>query len=115
VRFATLAASAAAALALVPAVPAAQPPPARLTLTSRTPVVVRGDAFRAYEAVRLTVVAKTTSAFRVRANGRGIFTVTARGVTLSRCGAFYVRAVGAGGSVAALKLPLPACMPAQNP
>jgi hypothetical protein len=100
-----------AVLALAGAAGATSSPP-RLTLAARTPtLVVRGTGFRARELV--TVTAATVVA-HVRATRLGAFTLDT-GVTLSRCSGVIVRAVGAHGTIAWLKLPQPACMPAKTP
>jgi hypothetical protein len=99
-----------AGLALAGAAAATSAPP-RLAIAARTPtVVVHGSGFRPRE--RVTVTAGTTVA-HIRATRLGTFTVDT-GLTLSRCTAFLVRAVGSAGSDVLLKLPQPACMPARS-
>jgi hypothetical protein len=100
-----------AALALAGAAAATSSPP-RLTVATRTPtLVVRGSGFHARE--RVTVTASAT-VLHVRATRLGSFTLDT-GVALSRCSGAVVRAVGSMGSIALLKLPQPACMPAKSP
>jgi hypothetical protein len=100
-----------AVLALAGAAAATSAPP-RLALAARMPtVVVRGTGFHARE--RVTVTAGTTVA-HVRATRLGAFTVDT-GVVLSRCNGMIIRAVGASGITALLKLPRPECSPARNP
>lgn len=108
---ARLAAVLLAVLALAGAAAATSSPP-RLALTARTPtVVLHGSGFRARERVTVTAA---TAVLHVRATRLGAFTLDT-GVALSRCQGMIVRAVGARGSVALLKLPQPACMPVKSP
>jgi hypothetical protein len=110
--------AAAAALLLAVAAPAAAapaaaaPPPPSLTLVRTAPLTVRGSGFAPLERVRLTAPATGAS---VRASSSGAFTAALPGARVSRCSALVVRAVGAGGSTALLKLPRPACMDAKSP
>src|SRR5919198_1327180 len=87
---------------------AASPAPS-LRLVTRQPVAVQGAHFRAFEAVTLTVTALPPQVKRVKASRRGSFAVAFDKPVVRRCGSFAIRAVGARGSVAMLKLPLPAC------
>lgn len=89
--------------------------PPTLTLASRQPVAVTGAHFRAGELVRVVATSDGVWSARVRADVRGRFAVDFPAVVVSRCSGLQIRAVGARGSVAALKLPLPACLPARNP
>lgn len=99
-----------AALALAGAAGAGAPRPS-LAIVDRQPVVVRGAHFGARELVRVTALANGTQTLRVRATQGGTFVATFRGVALGRCAGLRIRAVGARGHVAAVKLPLPACLP----
>jgi hypothetical protein len=107
------AAAAALLLAAVAAPAAAAPPPPSLTIVRTAPnLTVRGSGFTPLERVRLT--APMTSA-AVRASSSGGFTAELPGAHVSRCSALVVRAVGATGDTALLKLPRPACMPVTSP
>jgi hypothetical protein len=100
----------AAALAASGSAGAARPVPS-LTLADTQPVVLHGAHFRPRESVRVDALGTHVA---VRASARGTFTVTVGQGPLPRCGA-RIQAVGARGSIALLKLPLPACMPAALP
>jgi hypothetical protein len=84
----------------------------RLTMVSRTPLVVRGTGFRPEE--RVTVSALTslrTVVVRTRATAGGVFRVRFGSFT-QPCGRpFAVRARGAAGSSALLRLAAPPCVP----
>jgi len=85
-------------------------------MVSPKPVVVTGAHFKAQEKVKLTLRTPTDVLVRrTTASRRGSFRSDFGTVTFGRCGSFTVRAVGAKGSSAMLKLPLPACMPARSP
>ena len=82
-----------------------------LSLLNRHPVVLRGLGFRAGEKIRVTMTT-TIAATRARivyASTRGAFTVRFTNLSIPRCGGAYARARGNTGSVATLKIPLPAC------
>jgi hypothetical protein len=99
-------------VALAAAAPAVAAAPS-LSLASRTPdLVVRGRSFRPHE--RVSVVAASLRAV-VRASRAGAFVADLGSFTGSRCTGLVVRATGSAGSVAVLKLPRPACMPASQP
>jgi hypothetical protein len=100
-----------AALVLAAGAGATSRPPA-LTLAAQLPrIVVHGSGFHPRE--RVTVIAGLRTV-HVRATRLGSFVVDT-GLTVSRCTAPLVRAVGALGDAALLKLPQPACMPARAP
>lgn len=86
-----------------------------LAVVERQPLVVRGAHFGARELVRVTAVSDGSESVRVRATRRGTFVVTLPGLTVDRCSGLGIRAVGGRGHVAAVKLPLPACLPARSP
>jgi hypothetical protein len=96
--------------ALVASAPAAARPAPSLALAVGPPVVLRGAHFGAREAVRVDAAGRR---YTIRASRRGTFALSI-GV-LPRCGGIRVDAVGARGSVALLKLPRPACLPARSP
>jgi hypothetical protein len=80
-----------------------------LRLAGNAPLTVRGTHFRPSERVRVTVIAEVRRSKRVTASRTGAF-IARFDATFDRCsGSLIVRAVGAGGSEAALKLPQPAC------
>jgi hypothetical protein len=81
-----------------------------LRLLDSSPLTVKGVAFKPRERVRVTANLESGSLQAiVRATRRGTFLVTFEEISV-RCG-FTVRAVGAAGSRATLKLPQPACPP----
>ena len=106
-------AAAVAAVALGSAA-ATRPAPA-LSIAARQPVQIRGVHFLPRELVRVTATSDATETQRVRASASGSFLVSFDGMVLDRCSGLRVRAAGSRGSVALLKLPLPACLPARNP
>ncbi len=74
------------------------------------PFVVRGVHFRPRERVLVRVIADGGRHFRrVRADRRGVFVVTLRGVRIERCEGYYVIAIGAKGSRAVTKPIFPLC------
>ena len=85
-----------------------------LKLAKRTPVTVHGVYFKSLERVTVTAtVAGIRTAKRVRASQTGSFTLAfGADVVTDRCSGFVVRAVGARGSVAVVKLPQLMCAPA---
>ena len=90
----------------------AAPPSPSLRLASREPLVVQGARFRAFEHVTVTVVALPRQVKRVTTSRAGSFRIAFDKVLVGGCGRFAVRAVGTRGSVALLKIPLPACIAA---
>jgi hypothetical protein len=104
-----------AAAAAAPSMLAAAPPAPALSVAGTQPVAVRGAHFLPHEWVRVTVLAKGSHTARPHASGTGTFTVTFPGLLLGACAGLQVRAVGSRGSVATLKLPRRACMPAKSP
>ena len=83
-----------------------------LSLAARQPVVLKGRDFHPLERVRVTLVMRVTRVRLVRAGRTGSFLVAFDGTNVPRCGGMFARARGASGSLATLKIPLPACMPA---
>jgi hypothetical protein len=81
-----------------------------LQMTSRVPFAVQGLNFKAREHVTVSVLSKTTKQKPVVATPTGTFRVVFDDVSVGRCGDFIIRARGARGSTALLKLPLPACI-----
>jgi hypothetical protein len=105
---------AALALVFVGAGFAASLPPS-LRLVSRQPLVVRGAHFAALERVTLTASSVPARVARTHATRAGTFRVAFARTVVRACGPFVVRAVGSRGSVAAIRIPLPACMAEQGP
>jgi hypothetical protein len=93
----------------------ARPKP-HLRLLDRTPVTLKGTYFRAGERVRVTVTTTETQTRVLRASRLGSFTAQFENVTVGRCGGLAVRAVGARGAQATLKvLQEPDCAPGLGP
>jgi hypothetical protein len=84
---------------------------ATLSLADRQPVALRGRAFHSLERVRVTLVTRVTRVKEVRASRTGTFSVAFLGTNVPHCGGMFARARGASGSLATLKIPLPACQP----
>jgi hypothetical protein len=78
--------------------------PARLTLSSRQPLIVSGSHFRHRERVRVVVrAAGVTRVRRVRASRAGRFTARFGAVASGPCGRLSVVATGRRGSRAVLR------------
>jgi len=86
-----------------------------LTLAGSRPLVLRGHGFKPYERARVVVVARLTRAKNVRASSSGSFTVRFVALSIPRCGGVFATARGRAGTVARLKIPLPACQPVSKP
>ena len=84
---------------------------ASLSLADRQPIVLKGRGFRPLERVRLTLETRVRLVRDVRAGRNGSFAVTFLGTNVPHCGGMFARARGAAGSLATLKIPLPACQP----
>jgi hypothetical protein len=98
-----------AALIVVGSSAASWPRPS-LTLRGIAPVIVDGAHFHSGERVKITVLPGPSVG--VRANSRGAFSVTLRGVPVDRCSGLIVRARGTAGSLAvARRPPLQQCGP----
>jgi hypothetical protein len=98
-----------------PSVFAAAAPTPALSISMRQPVAVRGAHFAPRESVRVIVLLNGSHTVRAHASGTGSFSVTFPNLSLGPCGGLQISATGARGSVATLKLPQRACMPAKNP
>ena len=72
---------------------------------------MRGLNFQAGERVRVILSAQDVLVRRAKASAAGSFVVSFGQVSIGRCEAFGVRAVGDRDSRAVLKLPQPACLP----
>jgi hypothetical protein len=77
---------------------------AYITITSRSPVVVRGMGFRPSERVTVSISAKATYKKVVTASRLGGFRVTFRGKTVGPCQFYSAQARGNRGSIASLKV-----------
>jgi hypothetical protein len=82
---------------------------ATLSLLQRQPIVLRGRGFHQLERVRLVLETRVRRVKQVRAGRGGSFTAAFVGVSVPHCGGIFVHARGAAGSLATLKIPLPAC------
>jgi len=81
-----------------------------LKLVSTQPVIVRGLHFQTLERVRVSLLGSESESRQVRATAAGAFRVAFAGTAEDPCSAFAVRAVGARGSKAVLKIN-PECAP----
>jgi hypothetical protein len=91
-------------------------PKPHLRVLDRAPLTLRGTHFRARERVRVTVTATDTQTRTVRTSRVGSFTTQFDDVKVGRCGGLAVRAVGARGGQASLKvLQQPDCAPDLGP
>jgi hypothetical protein len=82
---------------------------ARVRIVTLSPLVVRGSGFKARERIRVTATPGGVRHVVSTAGGRFRATFAA---PVDRCLGLSVAAVGARGDRAALKLPQPACPPA---
>jgi len=83
-----------------------------LSLINRQPVALKGRGFRPLERIRVTLDTRVKRTKDVRAGPLGSFTLTFVGTTVPHCGGLFAYARGEDGSLATLKIPLPACLPA---
>jgi hypothetical protein len=81
-----------------------------LRLVDSAPLTLRGTEFIRGERVRINVqVGGESDSRTARAGTLGGFVITFADATLDRCSGLFVVAVGASGSRATLKLPMPHC------
>jgi hypothetical protein len=82
-----------------------------LRVVDQSPFTVQGRHFRSNERVKVTLykAEESVRSRRVTASRGGVFTSTLAEAGTTRCDAIVIRAVGARGSTAQLKLPRPAC------
>jgi hypothetical protein len=104
-----LAAGVVAALCCSAAAWGSTAPPA-LRIAATQPLAVRGLHFAPRERVRVYLLGQQPELRRVRATATGSFRVAFGDVSVDRCSAFALRAVGARGSRAALHVS-PLCPP----
>src|SRR5262245_52513553 len=102
-----------AATALVPL--AAGSTGASLRIAARDPLTIAGRGFRPHERVRVVVAVQVTLAKTVRASSASAFGVRFGTLRMPHCGGVFATAHGRAGTVARLKIPLPACQPASAP
>ncbi|HEX2426557.1 MAG TPA: hypothetical protein VHI53_01450 [Gaiellaceae bacterium] len=102
-------------VALLAATGPSAAPHATLSLVSRHPVALHGRGFASHERVQVVVRAGVTVSREVRADASGAFTTRFVRVDIPRCGGVFAHARGSSGTLAALKIPLPACMPVSQP
>ena len=86
-----------------------------LRVVDPQPLALRGLGFHPAERVHVVIHASVTAARDVRASQSGAFTARFAGVLVPRCGGVFARARGSRGTLATLKIPLPACLPAAQP
>jgi hypothetical protein len=85
--------------------------PALSMRSSGTRVVVRGTHFAANEQVRVRVIGRTVSRARTVTTARGSFRVSLRRPAPLACNTLVVRATGARGDWALLRIGSPECNP----
>ena len=84
---------------------------ATLAISDRDPLTIRGSRFAPGEKVKLLVSGQVQLSRSVRAGSRGGF-ITAFRVSLGRCDAVVVQAIGSRGSRAEVDVTQTACAPA---
>jgi hypothetical protein len=87
---------------------------ASLRFTATHPIALRGRGFRAGERVRLTVFAGRKIGRQKLTTPGGAFVANFPSLRVDRCKGAAATARGNEGSVAAAKLPLPACLPERS-
>lgn len=80
-------------------------------LRSADALVIRGSGFYARENVRVTVTATTSRVKTVRTTSTGTFRADFGATYIDPCSALVIRALGARGDRALLKLPARQCIP----
>lgn len=100
------------AAAVVASVPAKAAAPTKLKVTDAAPLTVAGTGFRSRESVVVSLRQPERVTRRARASRNGSFVVVFSSVAVDRCNSgVLVRATGAGGSHAVLKLAPRLCPP----
>lgn len=100
-----------AALVLVPSLAAASGSRARVWISDRSPLAVRGSGFKAHEHVVVTAVAGGRFVRSVNAGPGGGFVARWSSVSKLGCVTIVVRAVGNRGSIANYKVAGIECPP----
>jgi len=85
--------------------------PALSTTSSESRIVVRGTHFAANERVTVRVLGRTVSRTRALTTARGSFRVALRRPAPRACNTLIVRATGARGDWAVLRIGSPECNP----
>jgi hypothetical protein len=80
-----------------------------LRITALSPLTLRGTGFAAHERVRVTVNAELSATRRVFTGSGGGFVARFPAITFRYCTASMIRAVGATGDVATLRVAAPEC------
>lgn len=96
-------------LVVLLAVPAGSAATARLTVVQASPLTVRGVGFAPHERVRVTATVAATATRLSTASRAGAFVVRFTGVVIPSCTGFSVRAFGASGTRATLRVPQLEC------
>lgn len=86
-----------------------------LRLVSRQPLALEGGGFRPGESVHVVVRTSVIVSRDLHASRSGTFRVRFARVSVTQCGGVFAHARGRAGTVAALKIPLPACSPVAQP
>ena len=102
-------------LTVVLAVPAATAATARLTILHASPLTVRGVGFAPRERVRVTATVPETATRWSTASSAGAFVVRFTGTAIPSCTGFSVRAFGASGTRATLRVPQLECPQPPSP
>jgi hypothetical protein len=85
--------------------------PALSTVSSETRIIVRGTHFVANERVAVRVIGRTITRARTVTTARGSFRVSLRRPAPRGCNTLVVRATGARGDWAVLRMGSPECNP----
>jgi hypothetical protein len=96
---------------LLAAPAAAVEKPALTTVSSRTTIVVRGTHFVPYERVTVRVIGQTVVTKRTSATARGSFRLALDRPKPRACNSLVVRATGARGDWAVLRIRAAECNP----
>jgi hypothetical protein len=100
------------AASVVASLPAHAAAPAKLKVVDLAPLRVAGTSFRSREAVTVFLTQPQRAKRKAQASRNGGFVVAFPAVSVDRCNSgVLVRAVGAGGSLAVLKLAPRMCPP----
>jgi hypothetical protein len=100
---------------LVTAVSAASASAPRLTIVGQSPLTVRGAGFTPHSRIRVVANVDGTTTLRPLTNRLGAFVIRFTGTFVPSCTAFSVRAFGAPGLLATLRVAQPECPQPLNP